>query len=184
MKISGEATVHAPVERVWQALRDPAVLARTIPGCEQLESTGPSRYRMTVTAGVASTEGTYSGTVEMRERQRPSSFAISAGGAGAPGTIEGDVHVWLSEVDGATQLRYDVDATLGGLIGGLGQRLLAGVASRSAGEFFAALDDVLTGHAAPVSPAQAPARKGVPSAALVAAAVSFAMGVVWGRRGR
>ena len=51
MKITGEATLHAPLERVWWALNDPAVLVRTIPGCQQLEETGPDAYRMTVTAG-------------------------------------------------------------------------------------------------------------------------------------
>lgn len=33
MKISGEARIKAPVEKVWDALLDPAVLVRTIPGC-------------------------------------------------------------------------------------------------------------------------------------------------------
>ena len=40
MKISGESTVQAPVARVWDALLDPSVLVRTIPGCERLEATG------------------------------------------------------------------------------------------------------------------------------------------------
>ena len=40
MKISGAATLHAPADQVWTALNDPAVLVRTIPGCEQLEATG------------------------------------------------------------------------------------------------------------------------------------------------
>ena len=57
MKMSGEATLNAPVERVWAALNDPAVLVRTIPGCERLEEVGPDAYRMTVTAGVAVDQG-------------------------------------------------------------------------------------------------------------------------------
>jgi hypothetical protein len=56
--------------------------------------------------------------------------------------------------DGTTVLSYDADAVVGGMIGGVGQRMLAGVAKRTAGEFFAAVDDVLTG-AAP-APAEAP----------------------------
>ena len=54
MKVSGDATLHAPIDKVWAALNDPAVLVRTIPGCERLELTGPDAYRMMVTAGVAS----------------------------------------------------------------------------------------------------------------------------------
>lgn len=62
MKISGDNIIHAPVERAWDALLDPAVLVRTIPGCERLAATGEHTYDMTVTAGVASIKGTYSGT--------------------------------------------------------------------------------------------------------------------------
>ena len=54
MKISGSNVVPFPVESVWDALLDPAVLVSTIPGCERLEATGDNAYAMTVTAGVAS----------------------------------------------------------------------------------------------------------------------------------
>ena len=39
----------------------------------------------------------------------------------------------------------DADAEVGGVIAGVGQRMLAAVAKKTAGEFFAAIDDVLTG---------------------------------------
>jgi carbon monoxide dehydrogenase subunit G len=185
MKVSGEATLHAPIERVWEALRDPAVLVRTIPGCERLEVAGPGAYLMTVTAGVASTRGTYSGTVRVHDRQPPSSFAMSARASGAPGTLGTDVRVRLSEVDGSTLLRYDADGAAGGMIGGVGQRMLTSVVRRTAGEFFAAVDDVLTGERAAVSPAEAPARKSLPPGALVGAAAAlagFAAGAAWRRR--
>src|SRR5215471_3558860 len=110
MKVSGDAVLHAPIERVWEALNDPAVLVRTIPGCERLEATGPDSYTMVVTAGVASIKGTYSGEVKLSDQQRPGSFVMSASGAGAPGTVSTDVQVRLSEVDGGTRLTYDADA--------------------------------------------------------------------------
>lgn len=146
MKVAGQATLHAPVDRVWQALNDPAVLVATIPGCQRLEATGPDAYDMTVSAGVASIKGTYAGKVALSQQQEPRSFLMSASGAGAPGTVSADVRVELSESDGATTVRYDADAVVGGVIGGVGQRMLAGVAKKMAGEFFSAVDDVLTGR--------------------------------------
>ena len=110
MKVSGDATLHAPIERVWQALNDPAVLVRTIPGCERLEATGPDSYAMTVTAGVASIKGTYSGEVKLSDQRPPASFVLSASGAGAPGTVSTEVQVQLSQVDGATRLTFALDA--------------------------------------------------------------------------
>ena len=41
MKVSGSAVLNAPVEQVWAAFNDPAVLARTLPGCQELREVGP-----------------------------------------------------------------------------------------------------------------------------------------------
>jgi len=148
MKIAGNATLHAPVEAVYAALRDPRVLVRTIPGCERLEQVGEDAYQMTVTAGVASIRGTYAGDVRLTDQRAPHGFVLRASGSGAPGTVSADVAVELASGDnGTTVLTYDADAVVGGMIGGVGQRLLAGVAKRTAGEFFAAVDDALNGPA-------------------------------------
>jgi hypothetical protein len=146
MKVTGSAVLNAPREQVWAALNDPAVLVRTIPGCRQLEQVGPDAYRASVEAGVASIKGVYAGDVTLTDQAEPSSFVLHAAGAGAPGTVNADVRVTLTEIDGvSTQLDYDADAVIGGMLGGVGQRMITSVAKKTAGEFFAAVDDVLTG---------------------------------------
>src|SRR5690606_18604370 len=149
MKVTGSAVLHASREQVWQALTDPAVLVRTIPGCLRLEATAPDAYAMTVTAGVGTIKGVYAGDVRLHDQHAPGSFVLSASGAGAPGTVSCDVAVTLSEDgDAATQVAYSADAVVGGMIGGVGQRMLAVVATKTAREFFAAVDDVLAGREA------------------------------------
>jgi carbon monoxide dehydrogenase subunit G len=199
MKVSGDAVLHAPVEKVWSALNDPAVLVQTIPGCERLESTGPDTYRMVVTAGVASIKGTYSGRVELADQREPNSFLMIASGAGGPGTVSTEVRVSLADAgDGSTRLSYDADAVVGGVVAGVGQRMLVGVAKKIAGEFFNAVDDVLTGNSVAAATPQvgedgvaayvstAPARSGSAGGdgflrgALVGAAIALAGVVVGG----
>ncbi|MEV4002871.1 carbon monoxide dehydrogenase subunit G [Actinomadura sp. NPDC049753] len=160
MQLTGSASVAAPLDRVWDALQDPAVLARTIPGCRSLEETGDGTYRMTVTAGVASIQGTYVGQVELADPDPPRSFVLRARGQGAPGTVDATVRVRLSDGDGATRIDYDADAVVGGMVGGVGQRMLGSVAKRTAGEFFAAVERDLTA----LAPGPAPAAEPVPSA--------------------
>ena len=156
MKINGTATLNAPRDRVWAALNDPAVLVRTIPGCEKLESLGEDRYAMTVTAGVASIKGTYLGDVALTDPEPPGGFTLKASGAGAPGTVDADVRVTLDDSgDGRTLLTYSADAVVGGAVGGVGQRVLAGVAKKTAGEFFRNVDAVLAEVSAPAVPGQA-----------------------------
>jgi uncharacterized protein len=155
MKIAGEATLNAPVERVWDALLDPNVLVATIPGCERLETTGEHTYAMTVTAGVAAIKGTYAGSCSLHDLKEHSSLVLSAEGAGAPGTIATDVDVsFVPGPDGTTTITYAADATVGGMIAGVGQRMLASVSKRMAAEFFGNVENALTG-VAPAQPAAA-----------------------------
>ena len=131
---------------MWDAFHDPAVLARCLPGCERLTELGPDHYAMTVTAGVAAIKGTYDGEVSLRDPQHPDSFTMKASGAGAPGTVDADVVVRLApSTGGGTDLTYDADASVGGVIGGVGQRMLAGVTKKMAGQFFSAVDADISG---------------------------------------
>ena len=146
MRISGTAELKANPQQVFDAFHDPAVLARCLPGCESLTEIGPHRYAMTVTAGVAAVKGTYDGTVALHDPNPPEGFTLKASGAGSPGTVDADVVVRLAAADGGgTALAYDADATVGGMLGGVGQRMLTGVTRKMAGQFFTAVDDDIAG---------------------------------------
>jgi carbon monoxide dehydrogenase subunit G len=145
MKFTGENTLAAPVEQAWDALLDPAVLVRTIPGCERLEATGDNAYAMTVTAGVASIKGTYAGSCVLTDLVEHESLVMKLDGAGAPGTIGATVNVRFAPEGSSTRISYDADAVVGGMIGGVGQRMLTSVSKRMAGEFFGNVDGVLAG---------------------------------------
>lgn len=153
MKFTGENVLAAPVEQAWDALLDPAVLVRTIPGCERLEATGDHAYAMTVTAGVASIKGTYAGSCELRDLVEHESLVMKLDGAGAPGTIGATVTVRFAPDGSSTRISYDADAIVGGMIGGVGQRMLTSVSRRMAGEFFGNVDAAIAGGpAAPAAP--------------------------------
>lgn len=162
MKIAGSNVIPAPVDQVWTTLLDPQVLVATIPGCERLVATGEHTYDMTVTAGVAAIKGTYAGTCALSDLVDRRSLTMRLSGAGAPGTIDATVAVGFAEVDGGTEVSYDADATVGGMVGGVGQRMLTSVSRRMAGEFFG---NVGTAIASP-APVAAPAAVGSPEAAV------------------
>lgn len=168
MKFTGENVLQGPVSQVWEALLDPAVLVRTIPGCSKLEATGENAYDMTVTAGVAAIKGTYAGTCRLSDLHEHESLMMDLQGAGAPGTIGAKVAVAFHDAgDGTTRVTYDADAVVGGMVGGVGQRMLTSVSRKMAGEFFGNVGDVLSGAAPAVAaPAAAatPATPGAPAA--------------------
>jgi carbon monoxide dehydrogenase subunit G len=164
MKVAGSYTLEAPREQVWEALQDPAVLARTLPGCQLLEVTGPDRYAVTVHAGVAAVKGTYAGQVEVSDKQPPDRCVLTASGKGGPGTIRTTAVVTLRAADGGgTRVDYDADAVVGGMIGGVGQRVLVGVSRKTAEEFFAAVDRELAAGP-PAAEEEAPEEVAAPAA--------------------
>ncbi|MEX2324847.1 MAG: carbon monoxide dehydrogenase subunit G [Nitriliruptoraceae bacterium] len=172
MKISGSHRIAAPRQQVWDALHDPAVLVRTLPGCQSLEQTAQDSYTAVLSAGVASIKGTYQGSVELRDKNEPESYTMVAAGAGTPGTVNATVAVRLDEDGDATAVHFDADAQVGGMIGGVGQRMIAGVAKRTAAEFFRAIErDVLeppagvpAGDETPASEASHQLREAAPDA--------------------
>ena len=165
MNLDGSAVLHGSPDDVWRALTDPAVLARTIPGCLALERVGEDSYRMDVSVGVGAVKGTYAGEVHLTDQERPRSYVMHASGAGAPEQVRATVTIELApDGDSATALTYSADAVVGGPVAGVGQRMITGVAKRMAAQFFTAVDAELAGAGA--APAMAEPR---PSAAAVSA---------------
>ena len=161
--VNGTATLAAAPDAVFAALVDPAVLAATIPGVQALRRLDDDLYSMTVVAGVASIKGSYEGEVAVRDRHEPESFTLHAKGSGAPGTVDATVRVSLDAHGAGTRVSYDADAVVGGMIGGVGQRMLAGVSKRMAAQFFGNVDAVIAGGVP--SPAGVPAPASAPAVA-------------------
>lgn len=167
MKVTGTATFHAAAEQVWASLHDPAVLLRTIPGCETLEAVARDRYRMSVTADVAAISGTYVGDVELTDEIEPHEFTLRASGSGEPGSLSVDVRVRLADHgDGTTVLSYDATALIGGPVGDVGDEVLTRGARKAAAAFLAAVD---------VAVAEQAGSRGTGDRSRVAAAVAVAV---------
>jgi carbon monoxide dehydrogenase subunit G len=171
VNLDGSAVLHADPDRVWSVITDPAVLARTIPGCESLERVGDDEYKMNVSVGVGAIRGTYAGEVKLSDQQRPSSYVMHASGAGAPGNARATVTINLEPADGGTTtLTYSADAVIGGPVAGVGQRMITGVAKRMAGQFFTAIDNELSGKVTPIVAAPSAVAAGEAAIAAPAAA--------------
>jgi carbon monoxide dehydrogenase subunit G len=166
VNLDGSAVLHADPDKVWSVITDPAVLARTIPGCESLQQVGDDEYKMNVSVGVGAVRGTYAGEVRLSDQDRPKSYVMHASGAGAPGNVRATVTITLEPDHGSTTLTYSANAVVGGPVAGVGQRMMTGVAKRMAGQFFQAIDDELTGVVVPIAaaPSAAAAGEAVPAA--------------------
>ena len=143
MKIEGAHEISAPRQRVWDAFLDPELLRQAIPGCDRLEAIGPDEYKATMKVGVAAVKGTFEGKVRLTDKQPPDTYKMGVEGSGGPGFVRGEAAITLTDTAGGTRVAYNADVQVGGLIAGVGQRMLGGVSKMMADQFFNRMSDLL-----------------------------------------
>ena len=140
MKIEGSHKIQAPRERVFEALNDPAVLQKCIPGCEKLEKTADNAYGAKLSAGVGSIKSVFTATITISDLVVPSHYKLTVEGKGQAGFVKGSGDLNLEEQDSATEIKYTGEANIGGMIASVGQRMVQSAAKMFAGKFFKALE--------------------------------------------
>ena len=139
MKIEGTHQIDAPRTRVYEALINPEVLQRTIPGCESLEQTGENTYAARMRTGVGSIKGVFNGTVKLEDLRAPEHFRMIVEGKGSPGFLKGSGDLDLQAQGDATAVNYSGEVQVGGTIASVGQRMILGTVKMMATQFFTAL---------------------------------------------
>ena len=143
MKIEGTHDIPAPRPRVWEAFLDPERLRQAIPGCEKLEAIGEDEYKATMKVGVAAVKGTFEGKVRISDKKAPDSYRMAVEGSGGPGFVRGEAVITLTDNAGGTRVAYSADVQVGGLIAGVGQRMLGGVSKMMTDQFFNRVSELL-----------------------------------------
>ena len=167
MKLSDEREIMAPREAVWAGITDPETLKACIPGCEEMTGSVEEGFEATVVQKVGPVKAKFKGKVTLSDVVEGQSCTITGEGKGGPaGFAKGESKVTLSEIPGGTRLGYDVEAKVGGKLAQLGGRVVDGVATRMADQFFDRFKSEIEGPgAAPGAGDPAPAAAGSATAA-------------------
>ena len=140
MKIDGEYRCSAPRDRVWEALNDIDFLRRAWPGCESMEKLSENEFSARVRSKIGAIRAIFESRILLTQLNPPESYKLVGKGlAGALGFARGEVQVYLIDEGGLTVLRYQGEMQVGGKLARVGNRLVGGVARKTADEFFASL---------------------------------------------
>ena len=175
MDIVGKQSIPAPRDAVWQALNDPAVLQRCLPGCQSVERTSPEEFKVVVVATIGPLRAKFNGTLRMTESHPPASCVmVFEGQGGAAGFGQGSARVALHEHGGTTELDYSAQAQVGGKLAQIGSRLVDSVARKMSDDFFKAFLRQFTPQAVAAVAADGPAAAPVAPVAPVEAVAPLA----------
>ena len=136
MKLEGTYKFNAAQEKVWEVLTNPRHLDAGLVGCEKLDEIEPGKYDATLKIGIAAIKGTYKGMAEVADPQPPEKYRLVVEGGGNPGFVKGEALIELSQQNERTIVSYQGEGQVGGLIAGVGQRLISGIAKMMLGQFF------------------------------------------------
>jgi len=136
LKISGSYTLPVPPERAYELLQDPEVLARCMPGTERLAKIGLDEYEMKMKMVISAVQGLFAGKVRIADQKPPEQFRLIVEGSGKVGFMRGDGLLTLSSQSPSTEVRYEGEVHVGGVIAGVGQRLLDTTAKIVIRKFF------------------------------------------------
>lgn len=157
MKVQQSFVVEGRPEALFELLEQVDRVARCLPGVEEVEllDRDNSRLRLTQSLGPLST--TFDVKLQVTEREPPSKLAFTAVGrsvGGASGSLRSANAVRLEPVNGgSTRVLLEADVALGGMIGSVGQKVVAKQAARLTRAFAEALERELRGEAPPVTEA-------------------------------
>lgn len=139
MKVQGSFTFNGPPDQVWNLLLSADGLRTCIPGVETLTETGTESWDAQMKVGVAAIRGTYKGKVSISDKQEPQSYVLHVEGSGGPGFVKGSAMVTLAPEGAGTMVSVDGDGHVGGMLAGVAQRMLPGVAKMLMNQFFECL---------------------------------------------
>ena len=143
MKVSGSYTLAVEQQRAYRLLQDPDVLGRSMPGCDRLARIGEDEYEMKMKMVISSISGLFDGKVRIRDQNFPDRFRLIVEGSGKIGFMKGDGLLTLAPSGTSTEVRYEGDVQVGGVIAGVGQRLLDTTAKFIIRKFFEKLSTLI-----------------------------------------
>ncbi len=137
MEMSGSRIINADRATVWAHLTSAETLQTCISGCEELTGSVEDGFSAVVKQKVGPVKATFKGKVTLSDIVPEQSYTLSGEGkGGVAGFAKGGAKVRLTDVDGGTELSYDVDGKVGGKLAQLGSRLIDGFAKNMADSFF------------------------------------------------
>ncbi|MEP6845290.1 MAG: carbon monoxide dehydrogenase subunit G [Panacibacter sp.] len=150
MFLTGKHVVSATPVMVWRMLMDTDTLARIVPGISKLENNGENSFISTISIKLGPVSSTFTGNLQMEDIQENNGFTLKVQQNSKIGNANAAIKIGLAPVEESkTEVSFDGDVKLSGMLASMGQRLLGGVANTLSKQFFTNMEKELETPSAP-----------------------------------
>jgi carbon monoxide dehydrogenase subunit G len=170
MRIADAQWIPSTPHQTWDALMDPEVLQKCLPGCVRIEKRTATEYALSLHARVAGQESHYECDVLLSELNPPHGCAVAFDAKSTAASLAiGTAQITLSPKDDGTRLAYTVAAMAGGSLAQVGEPILMNAGGKLVNKFFGAFIE----HMAKVPRAAPPPEPEEPERGLAASRWSW-----------
>ena len=144
MELKGRHTVNATPATLWKMLMDTDTLSKIVPGISKLEKTGDNTYKSILEIKIGPVGGSFTGNLQMENIEEQKGFTLKVQQNSSVGNANAAIKIELNPVNpNETEVAFDGDIKVTGLLASMGQRILGSVANVLTKQFFANLDHEL-----------------------------------------
>ena len=139
-------TVPKPTDVVWSFFDEPERLALCVPGVESVEPLEDGRSQVRMTQKVGYLSATFNLKMHVSGRDEGRMLEVTSIGRsvrGAVGELRSTNRVQLTPQEGGTRIDLTADIGVGGMLGSVGQKVMASKAKEVARRFAANVNDRL-----------------------------------------
>lgn len=123
---------------------DTDILAKVVPGISRLEKTGANTFKSILEIKLGPVNSSFTGSLQMEEITEQKGFILKVMQNSKIGNASGVIKINLLPVDDKkTEVAFDGDVKLSGLLAGMGQRVMGSVSNTLTKQFFANLEQEL-----------------------------------------
>ena len=137
MKITGELSVRAPRQTVFDAVQDARFFASCIDGVQELTEINATHYDAVFETKVAYMKFRFKLSIEVTRKESPSDIDAKVEGTplGIVGRLTATSKTRLTQDGEQTKIEYEIEANLTGKLGSLGQPVLRSKAKEMEKQF-------------------------------------------------
>jgi hypothetical protein len=160
VKVEQSFEIAEPRERLWEFFERVDEVAKCVPGVESVEVIDADNSKVRVTQSVGPMTATFDLKMRITEREpneRMQFTAIGRAVKGAAGNLRSSNTVTLQPTDAGTRVNLVADLAMGGVLGSVGQKVIATQASAVTRDFMSSLERAVKGEAVGPAADAAPA---------------------------
>ena len=147
MQLTGKHVVNALPSKIWEMLMDTDTLARIVPGISRLEKTGENKYKSIIEIKMGPVNSSFTGDLQMEDIKEPEGFTLKVQQNSKIGNANAAIKISLLPVnENNTEVSFDGDVKLSGMLAAMGQRLIGGVSNTLTKQFFSNMEKELQSH--------------------------------------